>query len=409
MSYYVANETNECLSSTQKEKPIIWTLDSGSSYHMICDKDHLENTRKYVINITFADGGFVKSILIGQYVGYMNGHKIILNDVLYIPTFKRNLMSIDHLNEEYFKVVFYKNRNNNLKCATLYDENGKRIYTSISNNTKTYKILTHQNHVTFNDNVVCFSLDKAIDDSNMNLWHRRLGHFNIDLIKEKLKRINIKRNCKICSCSKLKNFPHHLSENKSKETFELIHMDLASVPDYSMYGNKYFLTILYDYSRYGWVIFIKNKSDTYNAFIIWFRKIKNIFNKNIKYIRTDNGKEFINNNFEKFFEKHGIVHQDTVAYSPQQNGRVERLHGTLIANANAMLADAKLHHKFWQDAIATANYIHNRLPHKGNDNKVPFELLYNEKVDYGKFKVFGCQVYFYIPNNSEPKLKIVHT
>jgi len=74
-----------------------------------------------------------------------------------------------------------------------------------------------------------------------------------------------------------------------------------------------------------------------------------------------------------------------------------RLHGTLIANANAIVAEAKLHHKFWQDAIATANYIHYRLPHKGNDNKVPFKLLYNEKVDYGKLKVFGCQVYFYIP------------
>jgi len=31
-----------------------------------------------------------------------------------------------------------------------------------------------------------------------------------------------------------------------------------------------------------------------------------------------------------------------------------------------MITDAKLSHKFWQDAVATANYIHNRLPHKGN-------------------------------------------
>jgi len=115
--------------------------------------------------------------------------------------------------------------------------------------------------------------------------------------------------------------------------------------------------------------------------------LKKFIRKFLTYIRTDNGKEFINNNFEKFFEENGIVHQDTVAYSPQQNGRVERLHGTLVANANAMVADSKLHHKFLQDAIATANYIYNRLLHKGNDNKVPFEILYNEKVDYGKFKV----------------------
>jgi len=42
---------------------------------------------------------------------------------------------------------------------------------------------------------------------------------------------------------------------------------------------------------------------------------------------------------------------------------VERLHGTLISNGDAMLNDAKLNHKFWEDAVSTANYIHNRLPH----------------------------------------------
>jgi len=55
-----------------------------------------------------------------------------------------------------------------------------------------------------------------------------------------------------------------------------------------------------------------------------------------------------------------------------------------------MPKDGKLNHKFWEDAVRTANYIHNRLPHRGNKNKVPFEMLYNEKVDYSKFRVFGC-------------------
>jgi len=29
------------------------------------------------------------------------------------------------------------------------------------------------------------------------------------------------------------------ASNKTNDTFELIHMDLASVPDYSLNGNKY--------------------------------------------------------------------------------------------------------------------------------------------------------------------------
>jgi len=63
-----------------------------------------------------------------------------------------------------------------------------------------------------------------------------------------------------------------------------------------------------------------------------------------------------------------------------------------------MLKDEKLNHKFWEDAVRTENYIHNCLQHRGNKNKVPFELLYNEKVDYSKFRVFGCQVFFIFPN-----------
>ena len=52
---------------------------------------------------------------------------------------------------------------------------------------------------------------------------------------------------------------------------------------------------------------------------------------------------------------------------------------------------------FWEDAVSTENYIHNRIPHKSINQQVPYELLYNEKVDYNKFKVSGCLVFYYVP------------
>ena len=69
-----------------------------------------------------------------------------------------------------------------------------------------------------------------------------------------------------------------------------------------------------------------------------------------------------------------------------------------------MLEDAHLSHVFWEDAISTAKYIHNRMPHRGIGNKVPYELLYNKKVDYEKFRVFGCQVFFLVPKQFRKKL-----
>eukprot|EP00833_Pecoramyces_ruminatium_P015872 jgi/Orpsp1_1/1189904/evm.model.d7180000075388.1 len=222
-------------------------------------------------------------------------------------------------------------------------------------------------------------------------------------IANKLDNIKIDEKCKVCSCSKLKNFPYHPSKNKTSEIFEVIHMDTVYSADTSIHGNKYFFTILDDYSRYGWVFFIKNKSEVFSTFIKWYKRIKNIFNKNIKYIKTDNGTEYNNVNFNNFCDDNGIIHLYSIPYNPQQNGKAERFQQTLIFSARAMLQDAQLHHKFWEDAIDTANYIHNRLPHKGNNNKVPFEVLNNKKVDYSKLRVFGCQAFYFIPKQFRDK------
>ena len=61
---------------------------------------------------------------------------------------------------------------------------------------------------------------------------------------------------------------------------------------------------------------------------------------------------------------------------------MELLNGTLINSAKAMLNDSKLSHQFWEDATSTANYIHNRIPHKGINIKIPYEIINKTKVNY---------------------------
>jgi len=51
----------------------------------------------------------------------------------------------------------------------------------------------------------------------------------------------------------------HLNQ---KKCFDLIHVDVwgpYSIP--STHGHKYFLTIVYDYSRYTWIFLLKQKSE----------------------------------------------------------------------------------------------------------------------------------------------------
>ena len=53
---------------------------------------------------------------------------------------------------------------------------------------------------------------------------------------------------------------------------------------------------------------------------------------------------------------------NTVPYTPQQNGVVERKNHTLKEMANCMLQSKGLSLNFWAEAMNSANYIVNHTP-----------------------------------------------
>jgi len=78
-----------------------------------------------------------------------------------------------------------------------------------------------------------------------------------------------------------------ISNSRAKSPVQLIHMDLVGPVEESIHLNRYFLTILDDFSRFGWVLFLQSKADIFDKFSLWIRSIENIFKKTITYIRTE--------------------------------------------------------------------------------------------------------------------------
>lgn len=66
-------------------------------------------------------------------------------------------------------------------------------------------------------------------------------------------------------------------------------------------GNKYILTIVYDYTKMTWIFLLKLKSDVCVALQQFLMYVSTQFNKIIKIIRTDNGIEFVNSVCENLF------------------------------------------------------------------------------------------------------------
>ena len=79
----------------------------------------------------------------------------------------------------------------------------------------------------------------------------------------------------------------------------------------------------------------------------------------LKVLRTDNGGEYISNEFRIYLPHHGIQRQLSVAYTPQQNRVAERMNRTIMDCVRSLLPTAQLEKKFWAEALATAVYIRN--------------------------------------------------
>ena len=121
------------------------------------------------------------------------------------------------------------------------------------------------------------------------------------------------------------------------------------MPVPSANGNKYIMTFIDDYTRMCWVYLLKNKSDAFQTFKNFHKWIENDAQSHIGSIRTDNGKEYTSNEFEQYLRQHGIKHQTTVPYNPQQNGVAERMNRTILNMVRSMLFFKNVKIMFWAD------------------------------------------------------------
>jgi transposase InsO family protein len=143
---------------------------------------------------------------------------------------------------------------------------------------------------------------------------------------------------------------------------ELLHMDLFGPVGYlSIGGSKYGLIIFYDFSRFTWVFFLQDKSETQGTLKRFLRRAQNEFELKVKKIRSDNGSEFKNLQVEEFLEEEGIKHEFSAPYTPQQNGVVERKNRTLTDMARMMLVEFKTPKRFWSEAVNIACHAINQL------------------------------------------------
>ncbi|GJT43387.1 retrovirus-related pol polyprotein from transposon TNT 1-94 [Tanacetum coccineum] len=210
------------------------------------------------------------------------------------------------------------------------------------------------------------------------LWHCRLSHLNFGMSNGN---------------SKKESHPHK-PEPSTNEKLQMLHMDLYRLMRVESINKKrYILVIVDDYSRFTWVKFLRTKDEAPEIIIKFFKQAQVSLNTTVRYLRIENGTEFLNQTLRNYTDDVGITHNTSTARTPQQNGVVERRNRTLVEAARTMLIFSKSLLFLWAEAVATTCYTQNRSLIHTCYNKTPYELLRDRKPELKHLHIFGALCY----------------
>lgn len=389
-------------------KPII--VDSGAEGHMSPDLRLLDNYRssQHEQSVIVGDNGKLKVTGTGDLKLSSSGSVDKISDVLHVPGLSAILLSVSQCTDRDINVLFSKTG-----CKFLDAEDCEVKGTVLATGSRVNGLYQLDAEPAAKSAMI------VENHKNYDMWHQRLGHVGSQKLKylcEHSDDVNFSAvnsdMCVACALGKQcrQSFPRSMSPRVS-EILDLVHTDLCGPLPESYGGSKYVLVLIDDYSRFVTVYFLSKKSEAKDKIVEYVTLWENQKGKVVKVIRSDNGGEFVNHQLTKFYKSKGIIQQRTVRYTPEQNGVAERQMRSMIESARSMILHANCSKKLWAEAVNTAVYVQNKVPHAGCAN-VPEKLFHDGDVKYAHLKVFGSDAYVHVPkqvrgNKLEPRARLM--
>eukprot|EP00253_Pinus_taeda_P024812 PITA_24812 len=271
----------------------VWYLDSGTSFHMIGDKELLSNMEdKYLhMHVEMGDNGKYSVTGLGTFTFQSeNGAPLILNNVMYVHRLKKDLVSVSMLEDRVYDVIFSKG-----KAFLRHIAMGqvKKIGIRVKN---LYKLEVEE----------CDALRTKAESVQIQdvgeLWHRRLGHLHHGALK----------------------IIQHISASIPKGTLE------------------------------------QKRDQTFTKFCEFKALVEKESGKKVKALWTNNGGEYVSNEFKNFCVAKGIKRELAEPRNPYQNGVARRKNKSIVGAKRVMLHDQGITLHLWVEACNTTVYVKNR-------------------------------------------------
>ncbi|KAG8499853.1 hypothetical protein CXB51_006283 [Gossypium anomalum] len=319
-----------------------WILDSGCTYHMCPNKDWFFTLKELEDGVVLmGNDSACKTMGVGTVqLKNHDGSIQVLTDVRYVPSLKKNLISLGALESKGLTITL---RDGLLKVVA-------RELTVMKG--------TRRNNLYFlNGSTVIGSIStvsaKDVDSKATRLWHMRLGHAGEKALQTLAKQGLLKgaNSCKLEFCE------HCVLGKQTRVKFGLAIHNMKEILDYV-------------------------HSDVWGS-----TKVASL---------VDNGTEYKNDPFLQVCQDEGIVRHFTVRDTPQQNGVAERMNWTILEKVRCMSSNAELGKEFWAEAVTYACHLINRLPSAAINEKTPMKMWTDKSTtDYDSLYVFGSTAYYH--------------
>lgn len=215
------------------------------------------------------------------------------------------------------------------------------------------------------DDVVYPAMAAALPPSplaELLLQHRRLGHLSFATLGQLYPNLYCKITkdklvCDACQYGKQTRSSYVSSDNRSDVPLQTIHSDVWGPSRVaSLNGYRYFVMFIDCCTRTTWVYVLRHKNDVFECFRDFHNLIMTQHSACMKVLRTDNGTEYVNKDFDEYLSSYGIVHQTTCPGTSEQNGLAERKNRHILEIARCIKFAMNVPKLLWCEAVMTAAY-----------------------------------------------------
>jgi hypothetical protein len=237
-----------------------WYMDSGATDHITGELEKLTVRNKYQggDQIHMASEAGMDISHIGHAVVNTPHRPIQLNNILYVPRGRKNLISIHRLTID----------------NSIFIELHPFFF--LIKDQKTRRILLKGKCV---DGIYPLPLDEikqacSATRVSINTWHNRLGHASNRVVEQVIRRNNLLSSqesinrsvCDACQQAKSHQLPYSSLMSASKFPLELVYSDVWGPTPESVGRMKYYVSFIDDFSKFTWIYLIKFKSEVFQKF-----------------------------------------------------------------------------------------------------------------------------------------------